>query len=590
MKWRVVLVLAVLYLSSTSAAPKRGAGKRPKGRPMKRKPAPLSKANKDDAGAAETTESSGSAAVSVESVESSKSSGGVAASALGLLKKPVAKMAFGLVAAGLVVVRVRKLIAARAKAGGASVAKDDKKAFSRGALDPASAFAELFAVDSKNAVLGDTSTGEVVDGADAWAKSSGEGYTILLFDVDSPISDTTDEKARSDYFRLMGNLTAAAAEKNAAPLQTLYVPGKGNKNLLEKQEAASAIGKGSWKYLSSHKGSRGADVAAALRQKYGVNGEELRIVVLGPDHKVITDHGLDCLRVDPYGLPWKPEPLAGLLSQGGLLGGSGANVSSDVSLDGKNTAIYFSASWCQPCKKFTPQLVEAYHAAMADGYKEKLDVLFVSLDSEEEAFDKYRSSMPWPAVAFKDTRRALLQIGLGIKSIPALVVLDPAGKVLSSSGVTEIATNKTLTDLISAEVEAADLGKSVEILQRHPVCIAICDDGDHTKTQALMTDVAQSSSSPVMVPRGPRESLVHCVLDKSSKMAEAIRSLCGLGTSPEGSVDVVVLDLVQELFGHTNLPSADSASIKKFSESYQAYSLPMKAINAEATTSAASGR
>ena len=130
----------------------------------------------------------------------------------------------------------------------------------------------------------------------------------------------------------------------------------------------------------------------------------------------------------------------------------------------------------------------------------------------------------------------------------------------------------------------------MEILQRHPVCIAICDDKNLAKTQELMTHVAQSSSAPVMVPRGPRESLVHCVLDKSSKMAEAIRSLCHLGPSPEGSVDVVVLDLVQELFGHTNLLDADSESIEKFSQSYKAYSLSMKAINADATASASSGR
>lgn len=579
MKWKAVLVLVLCFLSIVSSAPKKRS--RPKGRPGPRRKATPLKSRSSDASSA--TDQSEESELSSLASKGNKKGVSVAAAALKLVKKPAAKLAIGLVAAGLIAVRVRNNVVAKSTKG---LKKTGNEVItSKSALDPASSFTDLFSVESKNAVVGDTSTNEGFEGAEAWAAESGKGYTILLFDVDSSLSDATDIKARTDYFKLMGNLTAAATEKKSVPLQTLYVPGKGNKNLLEKQEASAVIGKGSgsWKYLSSQKGSRGPDVAAALRQKYGVNGEELRIVVLGPDHTVITDHGLDCLRVDPYGLPWIPEPVAGLLSQGGLLGGGGANVSSEVSLTGKNTAIYFSASWCQPCKKFTPQLVEAYHTAMADGHKDKLDVLFVSLDSEEEAFNKYRASMPWPAVGFKDSRRALLQIGLGIKSIPALVVLDPAGKVLCSSGVTEIAMNKTLTDLISSKIEAADLGKSVEILQRNPVCIAICDDNDHEKTQALMTEVAQSSASPVMVPRGPRESLVHCVLDKSSKMAEAIRSLCGLGVSSAGSVDVVVLDLVQELFGHTNLLSADGEAIKKFSTSYKSYNLPMKGIKSDAS-------
>ena len=63
------------------------------------------------------------------------------------------------------------------------------------------------------------------------------------------------------------------------------------------------------------------------------------------------------------------------LFDGPLLDAKGTEVSKEA-LAGKTIGIYFSASWCQPCKKFTPQLVEAYHAAMADGHKDELDVLF----------------------------------------------------------------------------------------------------------------------------------------------------------------------------------------------------------------------
>ena len=134
--------------------------------------------------------------------------------------------------------------------------------------------------------------------------------------------------------------------------------------------------------------------------------------------------------------------------------------------------IYFQQAGASRAK-FTPTLIQAYKKAKEEK-KERFEVIYVSLDSEEEAFNSYRVGMPWPAVGFRDTRRALLQMGLGIKSIPALVVLDPRGSVITSSGVTEIATNKTLHDLFTSDM-AVDLGESVETLQRHPVCIALCD-------------------------------------------------------------------------------------------------------------------
>ena len=100
-----------------------------------------------------------------------------------------------------------------------------------------------------------------------------------------------------------------------------------------------------------------------------------------------------------------------------------------------------------------------------------------------------------------------------------------------------------------------------------------------------MDGVARSSALPVMVPRGPRENLVYCVLSRSSKMAEAIKALCRIGASSEGSADLVVLDLVKELYGHVNVPVATKESIKEFSSLYKSYSLAMKTVDTDASAS-----
>lgn len=52
----------------------------------------------------------------------------------------------------------------------------------------------------------------------------------------------------------------------------------------------------------------------------------------------------------------------------------GSEVTADA-LDGKKLAVYFSASWCAPCKQFTPILKNVYNQLQKDGEREKKDVL-----------------------------------------------------------------------------------------------------------------------------------------------------------------------------------------------------------------------
>ncbi|XP_031277024.1 probable nucleoredoxin 1 [Pistacia vera] len=105
------------------------------------------------------------------------------------------------------------------------------------------------------------------------------------------------------------------------------------------------------------------------------------------------------------------------------------------SLKGKKVGLYFSASWCGPCKKFTPVLVEVYNEISSKG---DFEVVFVSADEDDEAFKGYFSKMPWLAIPFSDseTRDSLDEL-FKVRGIPYLVILDENGKVLTDSG-TEI--------------------------------------------------------------------------------------------------------------------------------------------------------
>ncbi|GAB2297385.1 hypothetical protein Dimus_031492 [Dionaea muscipula] len=103
-------------------------------------------------------------------------------------------------------------------------------------------------------------------------------------------------------------------------------------------------------------------------------------------------------------------------------------------LAGKNVGLYFSASWCPPCRGFTPILSDVYNQLSSS--KGDFEVVFVSSDNEEDAFDGYFSKMPWLAVPFSDHEtNARLSELFEVTGIPNLVIIDASGKISSSEGV-----------------------------------------------------------------------------------------------------------------------------------------------------------
>ncbi len=73
---------------------------------------------------------------------------------------------------------------------------------------------------------------------------------------------------------------------------------------------------------------------------------------------------------------------------------------SDLLSNGKILGLFFSASWCPPCIGFGPKLKEFY-----DKFSDKLTVIFVSSDKDEECFMEYFKEMPWLAIPFQEREK-----------------------------------------------------------------------------------------------------------------------------------------------------------------------------------------
>ena len=70
---------------------------------------------------------------------------------------------------------------------------------------------------------------------------------------------------------------------------------------------------------------------------------------------------------------------------------------------GSVVGLYFSASWCPPCKSFTPRLKEFYVNKRKEGCS--FEIIFISWDKDENGYNEYVSTMPWLAVPFGADKR-----------------------------------------------------------------------------------------------------------------------------------------------------------------------------------------
>lgn len=116
-----------------------------------------------------------------------------------------------------------------------------------------------------------------------------------------------------------------------------------------------------------------------------------------------------------------------------LIKASGEKVDAEPALRGKIVGIYFSASWCGPCRKFTPQLVKFYNETAE---KNNLEIVFVSLDREKSAMMNYmkKDAMPFLAVPFEEASHSkALKEKLRVFGIPRLIIFDNEGKILSQN-------------------------------------------------------------------------------------------------------------------------------------------------------------
>jgi thiol-disulfide isomerase/thioredoxin len=115
--------------------------------------------------------------------------------------------------------------------------------------------------------------------------------------------------------------------------------------------------------------------------------------------KTITTDARGKVMTDPEatGFPWATKPFWDLIGDVTLhQHGSESGVkASEVRARTEAIALYFSASWCGPCRAFTPQLKSTY-----EKLKGKFEVVLVPADRDTKSWKGYWADMPWLSFEF----------------------------------------------------------------------------------------------------------------------------------------------------------------------------------------------
>eukprot|EP00475_Leptophrys_vorax_P012570 TRINITY_DN189_c0_g1_i1.p1 TRINITY_DN189_c0_g1~~TRINITY_DN189_c0_g1_i1.p1 ORF type:complete len:421 (-),score=146.00 TRINITY_DN189_c0_g1_i1:80-1342(-) len=226
---------------------------------------------------------------------------------------------------------------------------------------------------------------------------------------------------------------------------------------------------------------------AALQKKFKIQGYPTLVLLDAATQQVITDNGVSKVYMDAQGtkFPWRPRSIPELLGTEWINNQEEKFNVSDY--QGKYLALYFSASWCPPCRKFTPELIKFYeaHAAKLD-----LEIVFMSRDKEVNSFNEYFHKMPWKAAPYASTRSecAELMEKFGLQGIPSLVILDrETRQLITTKGVEQVYGHPDGAGFPWVPQPIEELtGGSVSDLQEGIGLVGFADSVDEAKRDAFV--------------------------------------------------------------------------------------------------------
>lgn len=91
--------------------------------------------------------------------------------------------------------------------------------------------------------------------------------------------------------------------------------------------------------------------------------------------------------------------------------------------------FYYTASWCGPCHKYSPILVDFYNKNKNANF----EIVLITSDSDEAAMEAYakEKKMPWPQLKMSRVEKFEKQFDHKVSGIPSVITCDLDGNIVS---------------------------------------------------------------------------------------------------------------------------------------------------------------
>jgi len=246
---------------------------------------------------------------------------------------------------------------------------------------------------------------------------------------------------------------------------------------------------------------------------------------------------------DPQGadFPWAPKRLDELLGEV-LLDGEGAELPRAATLKDKHVGLYFSAHWCPPCQRFTPELAETYKAIKAA--RDDFELVFVSGDRDVAQFREYFATMPWLALPFDKKRYEALSSHYEVEGIPTLVLLSPEGKVITTKGRASVSADPEGKDFPNwGPKPVSTLEEAAGDLNESPALIVLCEKASAEEKSAIATALKAPADAvfAAAAAADAEPEMMFAIGEASGNIADQVRRLTKLEESK--GVAMVLLDI-----------------------------------------------
>jgi len=113
------------------------------------------------------------------------------------------------------------------------------------------------------------------------------------------------------------------------------------------------------------------------------------------------------------------------------------------------------------------------------------EVIFVSSDRDEAAFEEYFAEQPWLALDYSNRKeKEQLSNLFGIRGIPSFVIVDKDWSIITKEGREAVSADPEGNDFPWYPKPVKDLSAGPGLLNEAPCVVALCEEADAAAKQA----------------------------------------------------------------------------------------------------------